>query len=760
MSLSRPTPAADVAVTIASAAVAGTAILAFLIWVFFSAPSVAAAAGCTNEAIRTEQGQAAMSLPECRAYELVSPDSVPLVQTSGGLGFGARAAGSGDAYAYFSYYPFSQATSSEWFYRASRGEAGWSIESVVPQSLASPGAHGTCEANEPDYSTELSTRVVRVGRNIKQELPEASFCGGPQEELVVGEPRGFSNLLRAGTPGAPLELVNRATSGGSPENAQFQDGSGDLSHVVFGEDAQLTAEAPPGYDLYEWSDGNLRLVTFLPDGSPARGDLAGATSHRTVGGDGLPVAEGGTSIGTATFTNAVSTDGESVFFYVGGNLYLRENASQEPTVDGACSEEEPLGACTIEVDLSRGLGKSGGGIFQFASADGDRVFFTDESELTFPSSAEAGKPDLYEYNVETEELVDLTYDAAEAANVRGFSGASSDGSYLYFVARGALTGADANAHGEIAQARQPNLYLAHEGTLTFIAELESTEDRTAWGAELVPQAGGAPIGASPQGGEVELSTRTSPDGRYFAFNSVRGLTGNAAGTRQIFLFEALTGGLSCASCLPEGASPGGEARLPLPMAAGEGESPGHLQRSLTDRGQLFFTSDQPLVTADTDGTDDVYEFGPGGTRLISDGGGSGPSYFFEASEGGGDVFFATADPLVRSDVDNALNVYDARTGGGFPEPSPPDAPCAAGETCRAAGSGAPQGTSASTSSFTGPGNAVAPKACGRGKVRRHGQCVTKKRQQKKKHPTRKSHGTRSAKHRKRHHQAAPKGEKR
>jgi hypothetical protein len=687
----------------------------------------AVGAGCANESIRGEQGATALALPECRAYELVSPNSTPLVTSAGGVGFGVRAADNGNAIAYLSYYPFQGSPSSGWLFRARRGVTGWSLEAMSPQVLPGAAPKVICEATELNYSEDLLASVLRIGREIKQEFPGNSFCQQPQEELVQGEPAGFANLLRQGAPGAPYELVNLTPPDASPANAQFQDASDDLSHIVFGEEAQLTPEAPPGYNLYLWVGGTLRLVTFLPSGSPVRGDLAGATQHRVApDGSSLDVEVGGAFTGTAPIINAVSSDGERIFFYANGNLYVRENAGQQPTASGSCSPAEPDRACTRQVDLSKGAGNSGGGVFQYASADGRRVFFTAESQLTFPSSAAAGKPALYEYDVVTRALVDRTLGASAAADVRGFSGGAEDGSRLYFVAKGALTGPQVNGQGEVAQAGQPNLYLLESGTLTFIATLDPALDRGAWSYEFTREEGRPPEAA----GGSTLTTRTSPDGRYFAFNSVRGLSGGTAGTRQIFLYDAVAGTLSCASCLPGGNAPAGPSAIPEPISTTEAEAPGYLPRSLTDKGQLFFTTTQALLPADTDGVADVYEHRQGGLNLISDGSGAGPSYFFDASVGAGDVFFATSDALLRSDTDNALNLYDARVGGGFSEPPAPGPSCAAGDSCRSAGAGAPPTGTLATPTNTGSGNVVPRrKRCKGNKVRRKGRCVNRHRKQ-------------------------------
>jgi hypothetical protein len=713
------------------------------------------AAGCANEAIRAEQGTAAQALPDCRAYELVSPGGTPAVQSSGGglslIGgapVGARAADDGNAMAYQSFYPFQGASTSGAFFRSRRGGAGWSLEGMVPQVVPGTVPAVNCELEELDYSDDLSASVLTIGRDPSEAFPGAPFCTQPQEVLAPGEPLGFANLLRRGNVGAPYELVNQAPSGASPANAQFQDASRDLSRIVFGEAAQLTPEAPPGYNLYLWAGGSVRLVSLLPDGTPVRGDLAGATGHAVAeerpGGGFIEKRLGGAFLGTAPFTNAVSSDGERIYFYAQGNLYLRENAAQSSAANSNCvfsASSEPGLACTLRIDQTQGPGISGGGVFQYASADGGLVFFTDESQLTsLPPGAvgpQPGKPDLYEYDVESGTLTDRTVGVSSGADVAGFSGASEDGSRLYFVARSVLTGTQENSLGEVAQSGQPNLYLLESnGTLTFIA---SQPSRAAWSYEFRIRSEGPP---TPNSGEPSVpATLTSPDGRYFAFNTTHGLAGGVPGTEQIFVYDSVSHALSCASCLPGGGVPPGTTALPGPIPATLNGAPGYLPRGLTDQGQLFFTTAQALLPTDTNGVADVYEYRPGGLNLLSNGGDAGPSYFFDASVDGSDVFFATTQPLVRSDTDNGLTLYDARVEGGFTEPPAPPPPCAS-ESCRGA---APPAPSTVTPTQGGQGNVAPPKGCRRGRVKRHGHCLKKKAKHRRHHRKHQRHA-----HKKKH----------
>ena len=113
-------------------------------------------------------------------------------------------------------------------------------------------------------------------------------------------------------------------------------------------------------------------------------------------------------------------------------------------------------------------------------------------------------------------------------------------------------------------------------------------------------------------------------------------------------------------------------------------------RGLSDDGaRVFFESYQPLIVSDTNGQPDVYEYEQGGVGgcqvasgclyLVSSGTSSRGSWFVDASADGSDVFFTTAQQLVTADTDSAFDLYDARVEGGFP--SPPKLPECLGDGC-------------------------------------------------------------------------------
>ena len=315
---------------------------------------------------------------------------------------------------------------------------------------------------------------------------------------------------------------------------------------------------------------------------------------------------------------------------------------------------DPVAGKTVRVDVAQGVSEPAGppeALFNTASADGSKVFFTDGKALTADSTANGGVSqdsgmygDLYVYEADTGKLTDLSVDhnAGETAHVQGLAvAASEDGSHLFFVAKGAL------APGAVAG--KDNLYLAHDEAgawiTTFVATL-SIEDSPGWGIGGISH--GNPEGGGPSVGY--LSMRSSPDGRYLAFMSTQSLTGydnrdliNGKPDTEVFLYDAATSHLACVSCNPTGERPTGildegdsfnitkfeekgETQELLVDSRGAWErgwlsgsipewdymegNAYYQSRYLSDNGRLFFDSDEGLIAQDTNGTGDVYEYEP------------------------------------------------------------------------------------------------------------------------------------------------------
>jgi hypothetical protein len=397
---------------------------------------------------------------------------------------------------------------------------------------------------------------------------------------------------------------------------------------------------------------------------------------------------------------------------------------------------------TLQLDES-GSPSEGDAVFQAATPDGSKVFFTDGQRLTADSTAGGpGARDLYECDVTEKlgklacDLKDLTVDHSQSAAVQGVVlGVSENGSYVYFVANGALaSGASAGDCAEGTRTPQScNLYLSHEGAVKLVATL-SGADRPVW------QRGEETSGAQL----TRVTSRVSPSGRFLAFMSNRSLTGydnidahSGQPDEEVYLYDAAAGRPFCASCDPSRARPQGLLDLqstvggPLVDRAGvwtehwlAGSLPGwtgmdperaqYQSRFLSDSGRLFFNSPDALVPQDVNGVEDIYEYEPpavggcdessptftsvagGCVSLISSGTSGEESAFLDASSTGDDVFFLTAARLLpASDVDGSFDIYDAHAcSAARPCPSPQTLgpPCETEATCRG-----PLGTPASQS---------------------------------------------------------------
>jgi hypothetical protein len=657
--------------------------------------SASAADACHNAEFRSGPSE---SLPDCRAYEQVSPiekgglDAVtflaPLSAQSSAcevdetctlayMNVGVAFAGS----------PGNDNPNA---YLASRGAEGWATVPLAPPTPQAP-PNSVAQIGYA-FAGNLSEQVLRV----------------PLQQLTEGAPTGVYNLFLRQPSGAYSLITDRAPS--TPPEAgcgycferqdvpAFAGGSSDFSHVIFEANDSLVAGAPTGVEnLYEAVGGELRLVGILPDG---RIDERGATA-----GGGIKAA----SEQTHEIAHAISQDGSHVVFEAQAEGDEQDSEQDGMTevfdrVDGSSTTELSApgpGAGPLDCEIAGHACNAEPAQFWAASADGSIVYFTSRAALTKasytgaepasgPEPRENPGDDLYRYDAaDGGSLVDITADAGNAedpdgADVLGVVGASEDGSYVYFVATGTLGDAAAGA-----ESGGPNLFVWHEsgegtGTISFIARLRAPSKAE---EENVEGFGGgegykyASDLADWTSRPTESQAYVTPDGGHLAFMSVEPLTGyESDGDHEVFEYSADSGGLVCASCDPHGGPPLGSAFLGARLGA-RLSSPFHQPRSLSDDGRrLFFTSPDPLVAGLPGGSDKLFEYEEGTAHLISGSEGGGEAVFLDASASGNDVFFATREQLVPTDTDELEDVYDARVDGGFPAPATV-APCQ-GSACQ------------------------------------------------------------------------------
>jgi hypothetical protein len=693
---------------------------------------------CSNEQRRAEQPYA-LELPDCRAYEMVSP-----VETSGQdatdsfVASGPRAAVSGEAVTFASRGDFADPTGDAYEnqFLSRRGREGWSTQEITPLHDPTEGELQTSYESTA-FTPELTAGIASTNASLTVEVPQV---GHGEYGLYVDDFAGNSYRYVANAGETEAAMIGTST---------------DLSHVVF---------APGEGKISEWVDGQVVPVNVANNGVSMEASIGSLHYYQSYGGDHSTWHAVSANGSRVYFTSPAYTfSGSSGFNPIPGELYLRENAEQPQSPISGEECTVPSDACTVEASASqrRVADPHGPQVAHFwgASANGSKVFFTSTAELT--EDAKTGPADnaanLYEYDLERpegERLKDLTVDETDTdgAAVQGVVQISEEGSYVYFVATGAFAGK--------AVAGSPNLYVSHEGGAPrFIATLAAGEtgDSSVWHGE--GEGDDTEFSAGP---EVNNAVVTS-DGTRLAFMSERSLTGydneqaepgecegKIGGTgdgsesgrcQEIYLYDAETAGLACVSCNPSGARPVGPSNITIFNHYGLAE---YRPRNLLEDGTLFFDSTDALVPHASDGRENVYEYKDGRVYPISDVAGGYESFFMDASANGENVFFATADQLLPQDTSNNVVVYDARVGGGYPVTvSPPS--CNNGDSCKPPPAPQPGVFGApGSATFSGPGNiapvvavmpAVKAKAkvvkCKKGYEKKKGKCVKTRKSKKK-----------------------------
>jgi hypothetical protein len=631
---------------------------------------------CVNHLLRTGFS---VALPDCRAYELVTPpdtnaraplgtgheggiftnrqvspagDKVPFRVEGGAIpGIGGTGSYLGDPYV------------------STRAPDGWSTAYIGPTGSEATSLQPGTTSPDQGYSFWVAQGT---GSAVLGQITS-----------YVRYPDGHSELLGHGSIGDDPEALGQLISEGG-DHIIFSTGVGASPDPA----VQLEPDAAPAVEvevegkivrkgtraIYDrTSDGVLHVISLLPGGIPL-----GAGEH-------------------ATFYGA-SLDGKGVAFMVADRLYLRYQDSE-----------------TFEI---------GEGVdFAGVAEGGSRVFYV-----------EGGK--LWRFDALTGERTPFSSGAVTPVNV------SADGSTAYFVSTAVLT-KEGNPNGAKAKVGKRNLYLSDEGAVSFVGTVTDRDvEGAAGGTETVDGLGlwVSAVGAPAPGRLSVDPSRTTPDGSVLLFKSRAALGDyDPEGHAQIYRYDSTADELQCLSCNPTGVAATSDATLQSETREGGAlfYPQAWLANLSSDGGRAFFESSEALVAADADGRQDVYEWenqGLGSCNraggcfyLISSGHSSRNDYLWAVSESGNDVFFLTSDLLLPADVDETPSIYDARVDGGFPESSESDCQ---GEGCRPQLTPPPALPGAQTP-VHGKGENFKPRRCGKGKrkLRRGGKvrCVKKHR---------------------------------
>jgi hypothetical protein len=521
---------------------------------------------------------------------------------------------------------------------------------------------GTAIGPERVFATEAPTNASELLDDRAWEMvspldkgggaigaPGALFGGGDFQAAAgggaatYGSATAFGEAL--GAPPVSQYLSTRGASGWStanlspaqesgaygdePDGAPFRLFSTDLTRALMLDPSRCAVEGtcPPSYSLWEAgafaslpTSPGLALEGASPDLHHAVFGAAGGLYEWNGGAlQAVSAAPGAT---LAAPIGAISDDGSKVYFAEaeGGPLKLRE-----------------MGGATKTLPETTGTGAA----FQAASGTGEFAYYT-----------VAGTLYRYEAKAATAKSI--------ASGVVGVLAVSGSGEDVYYQDAAALK-------------------RWHEGAVTTIVA-------------------GAGVAAPSDYPPATATARLSADGAHLAFLSAAEIppfdnldAKTELPDTELYLYGPPPGGgaprLVCASCNPTGERPQGSTSIP--GAQVNGSTLAYRPRALSADGQrVFFDSADRLVPGDTDGRPDVYEWeaegkgscthAPGCVELISGGRSSG-GRFVDASAEGTDALFLTEESLLGADP-GSVDLYDARAGGGFPEPKAP-IPCV-GDACQ------------------------------------------------------------------------------
>jgi hypothetical protein len=544
---------------------------------------------CENAGIR--RGPSA-SLPDCRAYELVTPSNTnghpPTGPTSAaGPNFGTptmRADGTGLAFHIEGgLIPgFSGAGGFNGdAYLSSRASSGWQTISQSPsgEQNASPSPGG--------LSPDLGYIAWSYGGAILQENSGGAY---------IRYPDGSFRLLGEGT----LTSANRATLFYIAPNG---------SHILFGASKQLVSNAPeaPTAAIYDRTlDGVLHVVSLLPgDGTPAknqnaefqgRSDSGSSVAFKIGAGplyvrvDNLETVEGGPA--GAEFAG-FSADGRYLFYVAAGDFYRFDLQTKERLQIAGTGDAEPVNI------PAQG---SGAYFITLTKLDGEKN----------PSGTEAadGQPNLYYWNgsqnrfiatVTPEDVQGELKNLGGFTYVGGFSEwmnhntlnnlgfdptrSSERGSVLLFRSRANLTSYDSGGHAELYR------YDGVDDTLTCVS-CGSTGIPPTSDANLVSFGGEeTPIH------RFSLVPNLSDDGnRAFFESSERLVSRDNDGLQDVYEWEAEGKG-SCRQ--PEGCV--------FLISSGQSARTNYLFGASASGDDVAFSTSDLLTADDPDETPSVYD---------------------------------------------------------------------------------------------------------------------------------------------------------
>jgi hypothetical protein len=630
MSLSAAAPTTILVLRAARTLVTALAACVFTLG-YTAAPTLADE--CPNAALRAQNNST--RLPDCRAYEMVSP---PFKE---GFAITPQTFSDGGAVSFTSVGQFAGNALGVLFneYVSTRSSAGWATVSPGPSAVT--------------FLTFINPMVEGLSADLGSTLWLSRRRVAPVDAELQYYLRGPDGSMTRVGPGAVPGM----------DQVPFTHGaSADLSHILFSHGGNYGTGSAANAALYEHvGTGN---------NGPAR--------PVSVDNNGQQVTAEACPAGTATSGSGrtMSVDGRVIVFGSGcgsggtAQLWVRVGGSATVAVSGSeCtrSPADPNGPCNGVAPPD----------YEGMADDGSRVFFTatqqlvnsdtDTSSDLYACEIPAGAPAPVGAANPCSSLIRIS-GIASSARVQNVAAVSDDGAHVYFTAQGVL--ADNLGINDAAPVDgESNLYLwtkdaAHPaGQVTFVTSL-------------------------PDGGIAAPGAQTTADGRYLVFGTSSRLVIAGPGVDtdsavDVYRYDADRRTMVRVSTAVSG-SGGNSPDLGATLNKGAVKNDVSVQRSnrrsvtamTSDGSTVVFETGEALSADDINGGIDVYVWHDDGrVSLISDGvsrvrvasnsdrvGGGGNPWI---TPSGHDIFFTTNARLTGLDGDVNADIYDARVGGGF-----------------------------------------------------------------------------------------------
>lgn len=555
---------------------------------FATYPAVEPPPVCPNEGVRT--GLSAL-LPDCRAYELVTPANTN-ARTPIGVGLlgtyfpTLQASPLGDKVSFEiegGLLPGGEGTGSQAGdpYLATRGESGWSSVYTGPPSAESPS--------------------ILPGSNSPDQGYSFWSANGEGSASIEGE---VTNYVRYRD--GHSALVGRGDLGTDPraEGKLITDSGG---HIVFGSFKQLTEDAPPSgtqavYD--RTADEVTHLVSLLPGNVTPSAGKGAVYLGASPDGTGIAFNIGSTlylrynneetyEVGEKVTFAGVAQGGKRIFYLQGGNLLAFEVEGEgNPIAFSASGDVTPINVSTdgstayfVSPSVLTGEDNPNGATAQPGE---DNLYLSREGALSFVGTVTerdvkgefGGKQQIDGLGLWTQALIE--------GPALDPSRTTPEGGVLLFESRAPLAGYDPEGHAEIYR------YDSVHNELDCLSCIPTNEPASGEASlQSVSQAQGAqePFSA------FALVENLRSDGRRAFFQSTESLVlGDTDGLQDVYEWEAEGIG-SCERL-------GGCLYL---ISSGHSERIDYLYAVSGSGGDVFFRSSDLLLPSDSDETPSIYD---------------------------------------------------------------------------------------------------------------------------------------------------------